>query len=157
MKKINIDEINYLKRSVARDEAGLKNAIEAKARKKSERAIKNAEADIAFYEREAKGANEELAALLAEAEEAKKLAAEGGEIVVAFVWLDDYGRIDSEVERSLWNSLEEAEEYYNKIKDGNGGYINAWIEVRNAGEFNRIKAIKAELERLKAELKELGS
>lgn len=155
MKKINLDEINCLKRSATRDEAFLKNAIEAKARKKSEQAIKEVETSIAFYEHEVKKANEKLAALVAEAEEAKKLAAEGGEVVVAFVWLDDYGRIDSEVERSLWNSLEEAEEYYNKIKDGNGGYINAWIEIRNAGEFDRIKAIKAEIARLEAELKEI--
>ena len=88
--------------------------------------------------------------------EAEELVAAGGEIIVAYVWLDDYGRRDSEVQRSVWNSLEEAEEYYYKIKKGNGGYIKAWIEVREAGEFERIKKLRAEKAKIEAELKELG-
>jgi uncharacterized small protein (DUF1192 family) len=97
-----------------------------------------------------------LAEYEAEAEEAKKLVAAGGEIVLARVWLDDYGRRDSGVNRSVWNSLEEAEEAYREIKEGNGGYIEAWIEVREVGEFERIKSIRAEIEKLEAELKKLG-
>lgn len=157
MKKINLDEMAAYNRRVNHYDELLKNEIAARGRKKSENSLKKADVEIAYL-REAKADNaKRLAVLVAEAEEAKKMAADGGEIVLAYKWLDDYGRDDSEVERSLWNSVEEAEAVYKEMKDGNGGYIKAWIEVRNAGEFDRIKAIKAELERLKAELKELGS
>ena len=157
MKKINLDEIASYSRRVNHYDELLKNEIAAKGRKKSENSLKKADVEIAYL-REAKADNvKRLAVLMAEAEEAKKMAADGGEIVLAYKWLDDYGRDDSEVERSLWNSVEEAEAVYKEMKDGNGGYIKAWIEVRNAGEFDRIKAIKAELEKLKAELEELGN
>jgi hypothetical protein len=156
MKKIELDNINYLRSEVAYSEAELKKAIEAKARKRSEAGLKKADEEIARAEKWNARNEARLAEYEAEAEEAKKLAAAGGEIVLARVWLDDYGRTDSEVNRSRWDSLEEAEEAYRKIKDGNGGYVKAWIEVREAGEFDRIKAIKEKIAALEAELKELG-
>ena len=156
MKKINLDSINYLRSEVAYSRAELEKAIEAKARKRSESGLKKADEEIARIEKWNARNKARLAEYEAEAEEAKKLAAAGGEIVLARVWLDDYGRRDSEVNRSRWNSLEEAEEAYREIKEGNGGYIEAWIEVREAGEFDRIKKLRAEIEKLEAELKELG-
>ena len=156
MKKIELDKINYLRSEVAYSKAELKKAIEAKARKRSESGLKKADEEIARIEKWNARNEARLAESEAEAEEAKKLAAAGGEIVLARVWLDDYGRRDGEVNRSKWDSLEEAEEAYRKIKDGNGGYIKAWIEVREAGEFERIKKLHAEIEKLKAELKKLG-
>ena len=156
MKKINLDSINYLRSRVAFSKEELEKAIEAKARKRSESGLKKADEEIARIEKWKAREEAELAKHEAEAEEAKKLAAAGGEIVLARVWLDDYGRRDSEVDRSVWHSLEEAEEVYNEIKEGNGGYIKAWIEVREAGEFERIKNIRARIARLEAELKELG-
>ncbi len=156
MKKINLDSINYLRSEVAYSKAELEKAIEAKARKRSESGLKKADEEIARIEKWNARNEARLAEYEAEAEEAKKLAAAGGEIVLARVWLDDYGRRDSEVNRSRWNSLEEVEEAYREIKEGNGGYIEAWIEVREAGEFDRIKRLRAEIEKLEAELKELG-
>ena len=156
MKKIEIDNINYLRSEVAYSEAELKKAIEAKARKHSESGLKKADEEIARIENWKARNEARLAECEAEAEEAKKLAAAGGEIIVAYVWLDDYGREDSEVNRSLWKSLEEAEAVYSEAKAGNGGYIKAWIEVRAAGEYERIKAIKEKIAALEAELKELG-
>lgn len=156
MKKIELDNINYLRSEVAYNEAELKKAIEAKARKRSESGLKKADEEIARIERWKARDEAKLATYEAEAEEAKKLAAAGGEIVLARVWLDDYGQTDSKVNRSKWDSLEEAEEAYHKIKDDNGGYIEAWIEVREVGEFKRIKKINAEIEKLEAELKKLG-
>ena len=156
MKKIELDNINYLRSEVAYSEAELKKAIEAKTRKRSESGLKKADEEIARIEKWNARNEARLAEYEAKAEEAKKLAAAGGEIIVAYVWLDDYGRRDSEVQRSVWNSLEEAEEYYYKIKKGNGGYIEAWIEVREAGEFERIKKLRAEKAKIEAELKELG-
>lgn len=156
MKKINLDSINYLRSRVAFSKEELEKAIEAKARKRSESGLKKGDEEIARIEKWKAREEAELAKYEAEAEEAKKLAAAGGEIVLARVWLDDYGRRDSEVDRSMWHSLEEAEEVYNEIKKGNGGYIEAWIEVREAGEFERIKDIRARIARLEAELKELG-
>ena len=156
MKKIELDNINYLRSEVAYSKAELEKAIEAKARKRSEAGLKKADEEIARIEKWNVRNEARLAEYEAEAEEAKKLAAAGGEIVLARVWLDDYGRTDSEVNRSRWDSLEEAEEAYRKIKDGNGSYVKAWIEVREAGEFNRIKAIKEKIAALEAELKELG-
>ena len=88
-------------------------------------------------------------------EEAKKLAETGGEIILARVWLDDYGCRNSAVERSVWHSLKEAEKAYHEIKKGNGSYIEAWIEVREAGEFERINSLRANIAKLEAELKEL--
>ena len=156
MKKIELDKINYLRSEVAYSRAELEKAIAAKARKRSESGLKKADEEIARIEKWKARDEAKLAEYVAEAEEAKKLAAAGGEIVLARVWLDDYGRRDSEVNRSVWNSLREAEEAYHKIKKGNGGYIEAWIEVREAGEFDRIKKLHAEIEKLKAELKKLG-
>ena len=156
MKKIELDNINYLRSEVAYSKEELAKAIEAKARKRSESGLKKADEEIARIEKWNARDEARLAKYEAEAEEAKKLAAAGGEIVLARVWLDDYGRRDSEVDRSVWNSLEEAEEVYREIKKGNGGYIEAWIEVREAGEFERIKDIRARIARLEAELKELG-
>ena len=156
MKKINLDKINYLRSRVAFSKEELEKAIEAKARKRSESGLKKADEEIARIEKWEAREEAELAKYEAEAEEAKKLVAAGGEIGLARAWLDDYGRRDSEVDRSLWNSLEEAEEVYREIKKGNGGYIEMWIEVREAGEFERIKNIRAEIEKLKAELKKLG-
>ena len=156
MKKIELDRINYQRSRVDYSESELKEAIEAKARKRSESGLKKAEAEIARIEEWKAREEAELAKYEAEAEEAKKLAAAGGEIVLARVWLDDYGRTDSEINRSKWNSLEEAEEAYRKIKEGNGGYVKAWIEVREAGEFERIEEIRAEIEKLETELKKLG-
>ena len=157
MKKIELDKINYLRSRVAFSKEELEEAIKAKARKHSESGLKKADEEIARIEKWKAREEAELAKYEAEAEEAKKLATAGGEIVLACAWCDDYGRRDSEVYRSAWNSLEEAVgEGYRKIKDGNGGYVEAWIEVREAGEFERIKKIRAEIERLKAELKELG-
>lgn len=155
MKKINLDEIAAYNRRVNYYNEMLDKELAARSRKKSENSLKKADAEIAYL-REAKADNaKRLAALMAEADKAKKLAAEGGEIVLAYKWLDDYGRDDSEVERSLWNSMEEAEAVYKEMKDGNGGYIEAWIEVRNAGEFDRLRELKAEIKRLEAELKEI--
>ena len=156
MKKIELDKINYQRSSVAYSKEALERAIEAKARKRSESGLKKADEEIARIEKWIAREEAKLAEYEAEAEEAKKLVAAGGEIVLARLWLDDYGRRDGEVNRSKWNSLEEAEEAYHKIKDGNGGYIEAWIEVREAGEFERIKKLRAEIAKLEAELKELG-
>ena len=156
MKKIELDNINYQRSEVAYREAELEKAIEAKARRRSESGLKKSDEEIARIKEWKAREEAELAKYEAEAEEAKKLAEAGGEIVLARVWLDDYGRRDGKVNRSVWSSLEEAEEAYRKIKEGNGGYISAWIEVREAGEFERIKKLRAEIERLKAELKELG-
>lgn len=156
MKKIELDKINYLRSEVAYSKKELEKAIEAKARKRSESGLKKADEEIARIEKWNARNEARLAEYEAEAEEAKKLAAAGGEIVLAYVWLDDYGRTDSEVNRSRWDSLEEAEEVYREIKEGNGGYIKAWIEVREAGEFERIKKLHAEIARLKVELKKLG-
>lgn len=156
MKKINLDSINYLRSEVAYSKKELEKAIEAKARKRSESGLKKADDEIARIEKWNARNEARLAEYEAEAEEAKKLAAAGGEIVLARVWLDDYGREDSEVNRSLWKSLEEAEAVYSEAKAGNGGYIKAWIEVRAAGEYERIKAIKEKIAAFEAELKELG-
>lgn len=156
MKKIELSKIDYLNSRVAFSKEELEKAIEAKARKRSESGLKKADEEIDRIEKWKAREEAELAKYEAEAEEAKKLVAAGGEIVLARVWLDDYGRRDSEVDRSLWNSLEEAEEVYREIKKGNGGYIEMWIEVRKAGEFERIKDIRARIARLEAELKELG-
>ena len=156
MKKIELDKINYLRSEVAYSKKELEKAIEAKARKRSEAGLKKADEEIAHAEKWNARNEAKLAEYEAEAEEAKKLAEAGGEIVLARVWLDDYGRRDGGVNRSVWNSLEEAEEAYREIKEGNGGYIEAWIEVREAGEFERIKAIKEKIAALEAELKELG-
>lgn len=156
MKKIELDNINYLRSRVAYSKEELEKAIEAKTRKRSESGLKKADEEIDRIEKWKAREEAELAKYEAEAEEAKKLAAAGGEIVLARLWLDDYGRSDSEVNRSKWDSLEEAEEAYRKIKEGNGGYIKAWIEIREAGEFDRIEKIRAEIAKLEAELKELG-
>lgn len=156
MKKIELDNINYLRSEVAYSKEELEKAIEAKARKRSEAGLKKADEEIARIEKWKARDEARLAKYEAEAEEAKKLAEAGGEIVLARVWLDDYGCRDGGVNRSAWNSLEEAEEAYREIKKGNGGYIEAWIEVREAGEFERIKKLRAEIEKLEAELKELG-
>lgn len=156
MKKIELDKINYLRSRVDFSKEELGKAIKAKARKRSESGLKKADEEIARIEKWEAREEAELAKYEAEAEEAKKLVEAGGEIVLARVWLDDYGRRDSEVDRSVWHSLEEAEEVYREIKKGNGGYIEAWIEVREAGEFERIKDIRARIARLEAELKELG-
>lgn len=156
MKKIELDKINYLRSRVAYSKEELEKTIEAKARKRSESGLKKADEEIARIEKWEAREEAELAKYEAEAEEAKKLVEAGGEIVLARVWLDDYGRRDSEVDRSVWHSLEEAEEVYREIKKGNGGYIEAWIEVREAGEFDRIKKLRAEIAKLEAELKELG-
>lgn len=156
MKKIELDKINHLRSEVALEKADLEKAIKAKARKRSEAGLKKAYKEIADIEKWKDRDEARLAEYEAEAKEAKKLAAAGGEIVLARVWLDDYGRRDSGINRSVWNSLEEAEKAYHEIKEGNGGYIEAWIEVREAGEFERIKKLHAEIEKLKAELKELG-
>ena len=156
MKKIDLDNINYLRSEVAYNKAELEKAIEAKARKRPESGLKKADEEIARIEKWKARDEVKLAEYEAEAEEAKKLAAAGGEIVLARVWLDDYGRTDSEVNRSRWDSLEEAEEACREIKKDNGGYIKAWIEVRETGEFERIKKLCAEIEKLEAELKELG-
>lgn len=156
MYEIRLDDIYRLKRAVAYSKAQLEKAIEAKARKRSESGLKKADEEIACFE-EWNARNEaELAEYEAEAEEAKKLAEAGGEIVLAYVWLDEYGNRDGGVNRSKWDSMEEAEKAYHEIKDGNGGYIKAWIEVREAGEFERIKKLHAEIKKLEAELKELG-
>ena len=157
MKKIELDKINHLRSEVAYgDEAVLKKAIEAKARKRSESGRKKADEEIARIEKWKANDEARLAKYEAEAEEAKKLAEAGGEIVLAYVWLDEYGCRDGKVNRSIWDSLEEAEEVYYKIKDDNGSYITAWIEVCEPGEFERIKKLRAEIERLEAELKELS-
>lgn len=156
MKKIELDKIDYLRSRVAFSKEELEKAIEAKARKRSESGLKKADEEIARIEKWKAREEAELAKYEAEAEEAKKLAAAGREIVLAHDWLDDYGRRDDKVNRSMYNSLEEAEEAYRKIKKGNCGYIEAWIEVREAGEFERIKKIRAEIAKLEAELKELG-
>ena len=156
MKKIELDKSNYLRSRVAFSKEELEKAIETKARKRSESGLKKADEEIARIEKWKAREEAELAKYEAEAEEAKKLAAADGEIVLARVWLDDYGRRDSKVDRSMWHSLEEAEEMYREIKKGNGGYIEMWIEVREAGEFERIKDIRARIARLEAELKELG-
>lgn len=156
MKKIELDNINYLRSRVAYSEAELEKAIAAKARKRSESGLKKADEEIARAKKWNVRVKAELAEYETEAKEAKKLAEAGGEIVLARVWLDDYGRTDSEVNRSKWDSLEEAEEAYREIKEGNGGYIEAWIEVREAGEFERIKKLRAEIAKLEAELKKLG-
>ena len=156
MKKIELDKINYMRSEVAYSRAELEKAIEAKARKRSESGLKKADEEIARIEKWKARDEAKLAEYVAEAEEAKKLVAAGGEIVLARVWLDDYGRRDGGVNRSMWNSLREGEDAYHEIKKGNGGYIEAWIEVREAGEFERIKSIRAEIEKLEAELKKLG-
>ena len=155
MKKIELDNINYLRSRVAYSDSQLKEAIEAKARKRSESGLKKADEEIARIKKWNAREEAKLAKYEAEAKEAKKLAANGGEIVLAHQWLDEYGCSDGEVNRSKWDSLEEAEEAYRKIKDDNGGYVKAWIEVRKAGEFDRIKEIHAEIAKLEAELEKL--
>ena len=156
MKKIELDNINYFRSKVVYGKAELEKAIKAKSRKHSENAIKKAEEEIVRLEQWHTDNETELAKYEAEAEEAKKLIAVGGEIVLACAWLDDYGRRESGVNRSRYDSLEEAEEAYRKIKDDNGGYVEMWIEVDEVGRLKRIKALQAEIEKLQAELKGLS-
>ena len=155
MKKINLDSINYLRSRVAFSKEELEEAIEVKARAHSEPELKKADEEITRIEEWKARIEAKLAKYETEAEEAKKLAEAGWEIILAYVWLDDYGCRDSKVDRSMWHSVEEAEKAYHKIKKGNGNYIEAWIEVREIGEFERIENIYTRIEMLKAELKEL--
>lgn len=156
MKKIELDTINYLRSKMADIKTEMERALEAKARKRSESGLKKADEEIASVRRWAACIEAELAMYEAGAEEAKKLVETGGEIVLARAWLDDYGTREGRVNRSRYNSLEEAEKAYYEIKKGNGSYISAWIEAREAGEFERIEKLRAEIEKLKTELKELG-
>ena len=156
MYEIRLDDIYRLRARVAKSEAEIERAIEAKNRTRSEGGLKKAEAEIARLKVWKDRYEESLAEYEAEAEEAKKMAAAGGEVVLARVWVDDYGRRDGGVNRSLWKSVAEAEAVYNEIKDGNGGYVEAWIEVRKAGEFNRIKELKEKIAAFEAELGELS-
>ena len=116
MKKIELDNINYLRSSIAYSKEELEKAIEAKARKRSESGLKKADEEIDRIEKWKARDEAELAKYEAEAEEAKKLAAAGWEIGLAHEWLDDYGRRDGRINRSMYNSLEEAEEAYREIK-----------------------------------------
>ena len=143
MKKIEIDNIYYLRREMARAEAELKKAIEAKGRKRSESGLKKANERIA-----------ELEAWIAEDKERKKLVASGEyEVVLARVPLGEDWRRDGEVERYLWNSVEEAEVFFNGY---NKNEFRSWLEIRKVGEFKRIEELKAEMKRIEAELEELG-
>lgn len=156
MKKINLDEIKSVRFFVEHYEKSEREAEASKTRKRSEISIAKVEKEIARIRENKDFYVKKLALLEAEAEEAKKIAQTGGEILLAYVWNDDYGRAESKVNRHRYDSLEKAEIAYNKKKNGNGSYITAWIEVRDAGEYERIKAIKAKIIELKAELKALN-
>ena len=154
MKKIEIDNIYYLRGEMARAEAELKKAIEAKGRKRSESGLKKANERIAELEAWIAEDKERFANYEAEIEEGKKLVASGEyEVVLARVPLGEDWRRDGEVERYLWNSVEEAEVFFNGY---NKNEFRSWLEIRKVGEFKRIEELKAEMKRIEAELEELG-
>ena len=154
MKKIEIDNIYYLRREMARAEAELKKAIEAKGRKRSECGLKKANERIAELEAWIAEDKERFANYEAEIEEGKKLVASGEyEVVLARVPLGEDWRRDGEIERYLWNSVEEAEAFFNGY---NKNEFRSWLEIRKVGEFKRIEELKAEMKRIEAELEELG-
>lgn len=98
----------------------------------------------------------ELPALEAEAEEARALARQDGmEVVFAFYWTDERGFKEGKTVRRVYATIDEAMDAYNAQKKGNGSYVQGWLEVRKAGEFQRMEKIKNELAKLTKELKAL--
>lgn len=77
------------------------------------------------------------------------------EIILAYHWNDEYGFKNSGVERTLYNTVAEAEHRYHALKNGNGGYVTAWFEIRKRGELNRMEELIKEIKKLNEELKNL--
>lgn len=154
-KTINLDRIYALRREVAYDERMVKAAIEAKSRKRSITALEKATHDIEAAKRYKEHDEKRLAAYEAEAKEAEAMISEGTEIVLASTWLDDYGRYESDTEYIVYKTLEEAKTAYSQLKGFNGGHVEAYIEIRTAGEVQRIAEIRKQMKALKTELGEL--
>lgn len=97
-----------------------------------------------------------LPVLEAEAEEARKMAdRDDVEIVFAFYWTDEYGQKEGNTHRKVVDTLDGAFDAYMAQKDGNGSYVQGWIEIRPIGEVRKMEEIRAELHRLGKELAEL--
>ena len=80
---------------------------------------------------------------------------ENEEVIFAYWWNDGYGAKSTKTFRIPYDTIEAAKNKYEEMKRGNGGYITAWLEVREHGELNRMEELKKEIEKLKNELKEL--
>lgn len=125
----------------------------ADAEKKAARGSAKAADEVLDYK--ARLADIEATLSTLEAEKAAALVAfESGnyEIDLATYWTDEYGRRDGGVDRVLYASYDEAMARYNTLKDGNGGYIKGWLEIRPKGEYQHMMKLLAELGALKAEL-----
>lgn len=87
---------------------------------------------------------------------AKALMNKGGhEAVVAYNWKDRNGRAEDETEREVYTTYEEAVKAMKKLKKENGGWVNAWIEVRPINETEKLQTLKAEIAKLTEELARL--
>jgi hypothetical protein len=154
-KKIDIESIQTFKRFVASEEEDLARAIASKSRKKSESGLKKADKEIRGAQEAKERYFAKLAKYEAEADEAKALIANGGEIVFVYGFTDDYGCLDRDVSRKVYGTLEEATKAYEEFKAKHHGWGKAWIEVRKVGEADRIEKLKTEIAKLKKELNEL--
>jgi uncharacterized small protein (DUF1192 family) len=80
---------------------------------------------------------------------------DGSEVYFAWNWNDDYGFAYGDIIREKYPTVFEAIAAYDRKKAGNGGYISGWLEIRGAGEIERINYLREQIATMQAELDKL--
>lgn len=80
---------------------------------------------------------------------------DGSEVYFAWNWNDDYGFPYGDTIREKYPTVFEAIAAYDRKKAGNGGYISGWLEIRGAGEVERINYLREQIATMQAELDKL--
>ena len=76
---------------------------------------------------------------------------ENTEILLKITWNDSEGRA-MYTDYQKYETLEEAEKEYKRLKTGNGSYVTLKIEIRQKGTLDRMNTLEREIANLQVEL-----
>lgn len=154
---VELDHLQRMREIVETAQKDLAKAREAKELATSKTAIKKATNDVEFYEYYLGYKSKVLTDLEAREAKAQEMAENGADVVLVYAPIDDYNGFASRKEATfdLQNNYESAKRAYENLKSVRGARVEAWLEIYPAGQFSRIKELKAKIKEMQEELDRL--
>ena len=154
---VELDRIERMREIVADAQKDINKASQAKALATSKTAFNKASKDLDFYSSYYTYKSKDLAELEAKEAQAKEMVKNGADVVLVYAPIDDYDGFAHRKEATfvLHDNYESAKQAYVNLKNTHGATVEAWLEIYLAGQFLRIKELKAKIKEMQDELDRL--
>lgn len=156
MKKIDLEQLRRFYFYLENNERFIKDAEAKRSCARSQNGIDKANQTIASCQAEIVRYRNQIAVILEQCDEAQKMLDTAKyEMAIVYYATGDYGRRESENHFIMVASMRDARATFDDLKKRNGGYVNAWVEIRPTGEFSEILDLREKIEKMQAELDKL--